>query len=138
MAMLENKESGLQYTPLVNDPFDYKDLKGLLTYQEILEKTFDSDYPDALTQIHQLFNSNRCGDLVISSNEGFDLRDNFELPVHKSSHGSLKKEHILVPLIMNKKVTEEIIRTVDLYPTILKFLNYKSSTKIDGKELDIN
>ncbi|NSW99922.1 alkaline phosphatase family protein [bacterium] len=138
MAMLEDKESGLEYTPLVNDPFDYKNLKGLLTYEEILDKTFDTDYPDALTQIHQLFNSNRCGDLVISSNEGFDLRDNFEIPEHKSSHGSLKKEHMLVPLIMNKKVTEDKIRTVDLFPTILRFLNYKSPIKTDGKKLDIN
>ena len=138
MAMLEDKESGLEYTPLVNDPFDYKNLKGLLSYKEILDKTFDTDYPDALTQIHQLFNSNRCGDLVISCNEGFDLRDNFEIPEHKSSHGSLKKEHMLVPLIMNKKVTEDKIRTVDLFPTILWFLNYKSPIKTDGKKLDIN
>ena len=63
-----------------------------------------SDYPDAIAQIVQLFKSPRCGDIVISAETGYDLRKDYEYPEHKSSHGSLKREHMVVPLIINKKI----------------------------------
>ena len=40
----------------------------------------------------QIFKSARCGDIVISAETGYDLRRDFELPEHKSSHGSLKRD----------------------------------------------
>ena len=137
MALLEDKETGLMYTPLLNDPFGYNGIMDYLTYDEVLDLTFDTLYPDSLTQIVQIFKSARCGDIVISAETGYDLRRDFELPEHKSSHGSLKRDHMHVPLIMNKKVPISRIRTVDLFPTILDFLSLPCSTKIDGKKLDI-
>jgi arylsulfatase A-like enzyme len=35
-------------------------------------------------------------------------------------------------------VSEDKIRTVDLFPTILDFLNLQVPNKVDGKKLDIN
>ena len=136
-ALLEDKETGVMYTPLLNDPFGYNGIKDYLTYDEVLDLTFDTLYPDSLTQIVQIFKSARCGDIVISAQTGYDLRRDFEIPEHKSSHGSLKSDHMHVPLIMNKKVPISRIRTVDLFPTILDFLSLPCSTKIDGKKLDI-
>ena len=137
-AILENKESGLQYTPLKNDPFGYEGIKDFLTFDECLDKTFNTSYPDALVQIFQIFNSSRCGDIVISAKTGFDLRDKFEFPKHKSSHGSLKSDHMHVPLIVNKKIKDNNIRTVDLFPTIIDYLGFNYEKKLDGTKLDIN
>lgn len=138
IALLEDKETGVLYTPLVNDPFGYEGIKDFLSYDDVLEKTFETSYPDALTQIVQIFKSGRSGDIIISAETGFDLRSNFEFPQHKSSHGSLKSDHMHVPLIMNRMVSEDKIRTVDLFPTILDFLNLQVPNKVDGKKLDIN
>ena len=138
IALLEDKETGVFYTPLLNDPFEYEGIKDFLSYEEILEQTFDTSYPDALTQIVQIFKSVRSGDIIVSAQTGFDLRSNFEFPEHKSSHGSLKSDHMTVPLIFNKKVKESKIRTVDLFPTILDFLDLECPNKIDGRKLDVN
>lgn len=138
IAILEDKETGFLYTPLSNDPFGYKDIKDFISFEDSLYKTYNTSYPDALAQIVQIFKSSRCGDIVISAENGFDLRDRFEFPEHKSSHGSLKKEHMEVPLIMNRRIKENVVRTVDLFPTILDYLGLESRNKIDGKKLNIN
>jgi hypothetical protein len=138
IALLEDKETGVFYTPLLNDPFGFTGIEDYISYDEVLDLTFDTKYPDSLTQIAQIFKSSRCGDIVISAESGYDLRKDFEVPEHKSSHGSLNSEHMHVPLVMNKKVTESKIRTVDLYPTILDYLGFPCPSKIDGKKLDIN
>jgi len=137
LAVLEEKENLVRYQPLENDPFGYPRMNELLSSDEILLQTYNTEYPDALTQIVQIFRSNRCGDIIISADSGFDLRKKYEYPEHKSSHGSLRKNHILVPLIMNKRVKEESIRTVDLFPTILNYLDKRISNDIDGKKLNV-
>jgi hypothetical protein len=137
-AIVRDEESPIYYQPLENDPFDYSLPEGYYTYNEILEKTFNTNYPDSLTQILQLFNSSRCGDIVVSASPGWDLRDKFEYPEHKSSHGSLISQHMKVPLISNKKITSKaLVRTVDIFPTVLDYLNISCTNKIDGKPLNI-
>lgn len=137
-AIARDDESSIYYQPLENDPFKYSLPEGNYTYNEILEKTFNTNYPDSLTQILQLFNSNRCGDIVVSASPGWDLRDKFEYPEHKSSHGSLVAQHMKVPLISNKKITSKVLaRTVDIFPTVLDYLNISSTNKIDGQSLNI-
>ena len=110
----------------------------MLSFEEILRETQNSDYPDAIAQIVQLFKSPRCGDIVISAETGYDLRKDYEYPEHKSSHGSLKREHMVVPLIINKKINDKNIRTVDLFPTILNYLGKDLIDGIDGKNLNID
>ena len=137
-AIVRDEESSIYYQPLENDPFKYSLPEGYYTYNEILEKTFNTNYPDSLTQILQLFNSSRCGDIVVSASPGWDLRDKFEYPEHKSSHGSLVAQHMKVPLISNKKIGSKVLaRTVDIFPTVLDYLNISSTNKIDGKSLNI-
>ena len=137
-AIVRDEESSIYYQPLENDPFKYSLPEGYYTYNEILEKTFNTNYPDSLTQILQLFNSSRCGDIVVSASPGWDLRDKFEYPEHKSSHGSLVAQHMRVPLISNKKIASKVLaRTVDIFPTVLDYLNISSTNKIDGQSLNI-
>ena len=137
LALIEEKENLISYQPLNNDPFNYKKMKELLSTEEILEETHNTEYPDAITQLAQIFKSPRCGDLIISAEQGYDLREKFEYPEHKSSHGSLTRDHMLVPLILNRKISEKKIRTVDLFPTILDYLGKDLPNSIDGKKLKI-
>ena len=44
---------------------------------------------------------------------------------------------MLVPLILNRKISEKKIRTVDLFPTILDYLGKDLPNSIDGKKLKI-
>ena len=44
---------------------------------------------------------------------------------------------MFVPLIMNKRIKQEHIRTVDLFPTILDYLKKEIANDIDGKKLNV-
>jgi predicted AlkP superfamily pyrophosphatase or phosphodiesterase len=96
--------------------------------------TTGTDYPDALFQVSQLFDSSRCGDIVISSKPGFDLMPEH----HKATHGGLEKSEMMVPcVIAGPGIREGIVhkaRTVDLYPTYLRFLGIPN---YDGEVLNV-
>ncbi len=137
-AIINDKESSIFYQPLEDDPFEYNIKEGLYSEQELLNLTFNSKYPDSIIQLLQIFKSNRCGDIVVSAKKGWDFRERFEIPEHKSSHGSLREEHMKVPIITNRKIkTNDAIRTVDLYPTVLAFIDKTLKFQTDGKKLDI-
>ncbi|NNE27490.1 MAG: hypothetical protein HKN09_11665, partial [Saprospiraceae bacterium] len=77
----------------------------------------------ALFQCKQLFASDRSGDLVVSANVGYDLRDFWEIPEHKGSHGSLHKDHMHVPILMSKPLLQNPIRTTEVYRIIRQHLD---------------
>ena len=77
----------------------------------------DSDYPDALVQVASLAASARCGDLLISAARDWDLRSKWEPIPHVSSHGALHREHMQVPLLVNRPVARPPRRTVDIFAT---------------------
>lgn len=121
-ALLTVLQHKYYYQPIDADPFNLGFLNGL-DERGALEKTFKSDYPDGLVQIAQLFKGSRAGDIIVSASNGYDLRGFWEFPEHKGSHGSLSKEHMLVPLIYNQKNwADHAVRTADLFPTILRWM----------------
>jgi hypothetical protein len=133
-AMISYQKGGYRYQPVSADPFRLGDIHAD-GHREALEMTIDSAYPDALFQIEQLFRSQRAGDFVVSAANGYDLRDFWEFPEHKGSHGSLGREHMTVPLIHNQKNwASHATRTADLFPTILKWLG-KSAVPSEGTSL---
>jgi len=103
---------------------------------ETLDLTKKTNYPDSVVQIRQLFASDRTGDLVVFPKEGFDLRARYEWPEHKSSHGSLVKAHMEVPICTNLKLQSTSCRTVDVFPTILKDLGFSVPDNIDGQVIE--
>ena len=68
----------------------------------------------------------------MSAAKGYDLRKRFEHPEHKSSHGALHDEHILTPLFSSVPMSREVVRTADLFPTILKLSGKSIPEGIDG------
>jgi len=132
------KLAGNMITYIVNgsDPFGYNLGENVtLTTEEFLSKTINTDYPDAPYQLLHIFTSPRCGDVILSATPGYDLRDKYEDPEHKGSHGSLHREHMLVPVLCNTKLADREMRTVDVFPTYLKLMGYEVPANIDGTSL---
>lgn len=134
-AITWSENGNIMYKVVGNDPFGYKKIPKKLTTESAFKYTYDSNYPDAIVQLLQLFESRRTGDLLISAKPGIDLRARHEHPEHCGSHGSLVKSHMMVPIVMNKKVNSSYVRSSDIYPTILKYLDIEIPSGIDGKSL---
>lgn len=129
-------ESGcIRYERIYNDPFGYNGLPEKTNTDEALRLSFHTEYPDAPLQLIQLLESPRSGDFVISAKRGFDLRLKHENPEHCSSHGALFRDHIIVPLCMSVKINKGFVRTVDIYPTILRLLGKNVPAGVDGVNL---
>jgi arylsulfatase A-like enzyme len=121
-AIVEADGQLFRYQPESGDPLKLGQDLEVKTNRDALEVTFDSEYPDSLYQIWQLFQSRRAGDIVISARVGYDLRDFWEYPEHLGSHGSLHRSHMQVPLIYNQKNWDtQPARTTNLFNTILRW-----------------
>jgi hypothetical protein len=96
-----------------------------------LGRTMDGRFPDAPTQLLQLFRSGRAGDLVVIAAEGADLRLDWEIPEHRSGHGSLHREHMRCLLASNIPLRGPL-RTADLFPLLLDYLGVSAPHGIDG------
>ncbi|MBK8967229.1 MAG: alkaline phosphatase family protein [Saprospiraceae bacterium] len=135
-AWVQRQGAGLCYLPQTGDPLGLGKLDTPLDHQQALEATFDSEYPDALVQLEQLFNCTRCGDFVVTSKTGCDLRYTWEWPEHRGSHGSLHREHMMVPFIYNRKGWDpRPARTADVFNTVLKWAGRPTLDNTDGKAL---
>lgn len=136
-ASLSLDGRNINYKVTDKDPFGYGVLPERMDQDDELEKTWHSEYPDALFQMSHLLSSPRSGDLVISAKPGFDLRLKYEDPEHFSSHGSLHDLHMRVPFISNVKFEQRPMRTVDAFPTFLDLLDIPIPNYIDGKKLEV-
>lgn len=135
-AAIVRHPEGWCYYPKRGDPFGLGKIEVPLDQQQALAATFDSDYPDALVQIEQVFSCSRSGDLVVVSQKGHDLRKAYEWPEHHGSHGSLHREHMHVPLIYNQTGWDpRPARTADLFNTILKWSGKTTLEDTDGGTL---
>jgi len=131
-ATLEPLDGGaIRYTPVSADVLEIGG-GGTHTDREWLERTLDSPYPDAPTQLTQLFRSPRTGDLTVIAQLGTDLRLDWEIPEHRSGHGSLFAEHMRCLVASNLRLRGPV-RTVDLFPLILNYLGVTVPEAIDGK-----
>lgn len=118
------------------DPLRYGVCYQNLSSRDALIQTYDSEYPDGLVQLWQIFQGDRTGDLVLSADPGYDLRARYEYPEHHATHGALNAEQMCVPLAINLPIETEFIRTVDLFPTVLsQFGRTVEPNQIDGRIL---
>ena len=103
-----------------------------LSPEGCLSETLYSEYPDAPFQIAHLVSSPRAGDIILSARPGFDLRDKYEHPEHRGSHGSLHASHMRVPILTNVPLERRPVRTADVFPTALEILGCDIPGHIDG------
>ncbi|MCC7195939.1 MAG: alkaline phosphatase family protein [Gemmatimonadaceae bacterium] len=107
-------EGRYSYTPASGDPLGIGAVHAL-DASDAHAALRGSDYPDALVQIAALASSARAGDLIVSAARDWDLRSRYEPIPHASSHGALHREHMLVPLLVNRPPARTPLRTVDVF-----------------------
>ena len=130
-ATLTWVESRYSYSPNSGDPLGIG-VQDSLDDGEAYDATIASDYPDALVQIAHLIASPRCGDIVLSAARDWDYRARYEPIPHVSSHGALHREHMLVPLLLNRAPVGIPRRTVDVMPSALAALGITAPKTLDG------
>ena len=108
------------------------DLDGV-TASEAYDATIDSDYPDGIVQIVHLARSPRSGEIILSAARDWDFRAHYEPIPHVSSHGALHREHMLVPLLVNRPIHGRPRRTVDVMPSALEALGKRVPAGLDGE-----
>jgi len=131
-ALISRDGGRIRYQPLTGDPLLIGPARSL-TEQEWLATTWDGEYPDACVQLLDQFRSPRSGDLVVVAREGYDFRRRFEVPEHKSGHGSLIRAHMQVPVWSSVPAPTSALRTVDLFPAMLEWLGEPVPRSIDGR-----
>ena len=120
------------YRTVSGDPFDLgREVEG--DRSAMLEATLDSDYPDAIVQIAHLAGAARSGEIILSASPGWDFRARYEPIPHVSSHGSLHRSHMLVPLLTNQVPRRTPQRTVDVMPSALAALDIPIPPGLDGE-----
>ena len=97
------------------------------------DATFSTDYPDGIVQIVHLANAPRSGEIILSAARDWDFRARYEPIRHVSSHGALHREHMLVPLVVNRPIAGRPRRTVDVMPSALVALGKRPPDGLDGR-----
>jgi hypothetical protein len=131
-ARLVEDGPGVTYEPLVGDPLGLGEVPLALGDRELLERSRGTPFPDAPRQLLQLLSSPRSGDVVLAAASGVDFRGPWEIPEHRSGHGSLAAEHMMVPIAASVGLPDAALRTVDLMPTILEALGEPVPAGLDG------
>lgn len=131
-AVVECVKGRYSHRPIDGDPLGAGEFEGACA-AEVLERTAEGAYPDAPVQLAALCGAGRCGDIVVSAALGWDLRERYEPLRHVSTHGSLHRDHMLVPLLVNRPATSQPGRLVDLFPSALNSLGAPLPPGIDGR-----
>jgi Type I phosphodiesterase / nucleotide pyrophosphatase len=131
-ARLSASAAGVTYQLLHGDPLGIGGVR-TTTMRGWLDTTWDAPYPDAAFHLMDQFRAQRTGDLVVMAREGFDFRERFEIPEHKAGHGSLIRAHMQTPVWASEAVPAMPLRTVDLFPAMLDWLEVEVPRGIDGE-----
>lgn len=132
-ARAKKEGNGIIYEIFWGNPLDFPDRSGIYSDEDILIHGMKSHMPDAVVQLLQVFESPRCGDVVICMGDGYDIWRSGEIPYHKASHGSLSRDHMLVPFAINRRIRGGPLRTVDIFPTIACLMGWGIPEGLDGK-----
>jgi hypothetical protein len=131
-AFVTRKGDSYRYERTSGDPLSVRcDIMG--SGDETYDALKDSDYPDAIVQIIALAGSARAGDLILSAAPGWDFRAHYEPIPHLSAHGALHRDHMLVPLLMNRPPKRTPRRTTDVFASTLAALGVTAPTELDGQ-----
>jgi hypothetical protein len=96
------------------------------------DATAETDYPDSIVQIARLAASPRSGDIILSAARDWDFRARYEPIPHVSSHGALHRDHMIVPLLLDRPPSQRPRRTTDVFPSALHALGITAPSRLDG------
>jgi hypothetical protein len=130
-ALVECDGATYRYRRETGDPLGVgSDFSG--SADAAFDATCASDYPDAIVQIPTLAGSSRAGDVILSATPGWDFRSRYEPIPHRSAHGALHRDHMLVPLLTNRRPARTPRRTTDLFASALDALGVTAPAEVDG------
>ena len=113
-AMVQRTGDAYSYQPQTGDPLGLGEVHDA-SADECWDRSMATDYPDAVVQILALNDCNRCGDLILSATRDWDYRGRYEPIPHRSSHGALHRDHMLVPMLSNLPATAPYRRTTEVF-----------------------
>jgi hypothetical protein len=132
VGVVWSEGTGYHYRRETGDPLGIgRDLVAVSS-DAAYDATIETDYPDSVVQIVHLALSKRSGEIILSAARDWDFRARYEPITHVSSHGALHREHMLVPLLLNKPVRAHPRRTVDVMPSALAALGRSIPSGLDG------
>lgn len=126
--LVEDQDGSITYHISGSDPFGFEGIPQVLDSQSALSHTINTDRPDGIMQILQLFRSPRSGDLVISAAKNCALEER----KGRLTHGSLLSEHLIVPLLSSVPIKQENLRTTDTFALILNILGIDVEHRLDA------
>jgi hypothetical protein len=132
-AVVSQHASGISYTMDHGDPLGIGGAMHNLDRAAAWDITRGTDYPDSLVQIAALAASSRCGDIVLSATRGWDFRERYEPIPHASSHGALHRDHMCVPLLIDRPPAYRPRRTTDTFASALRVLGIAAPSVLDGE-----
>jgi hypothetical protein len=130
-AVVEQQGATFRYRRETGDPLGAgRDVSG--SADEAYDAMRETDYPDAIVQIATLAASPRAGDIILSARPGWDFRAKYEPIPHRSAHGALHRDHMLVPLLTNRPTARTPRRTTDVFVSALEALGVAGPERVDG------
>jgi hypothetical protein len=131
-AIVTRSGTGYSYAYRSGNPLGIAELDNA-SADDVHTLTFASDYPDSVVQIAHLAAAARSGDIILSAARDWDFRARYEPIPHVSSHGALHRDHMLVPLLMNRRASRVPLRTIDTMPSALSALGIAIPSSLEGK-----
>ena len=131
-AVVSFDENGYHYRRESGDPLGIGRDLCRASSNEAYDATINTDYPDGVVQIARLASAPRSGEIILSAARDWDFRARYEPIPHVSSHGALHREHMMVPLLLNRPATSTPRRTVDVMPSALVALGKTVPPGLDG------
>jgi len=132
-AMVTRNGECVSYLMLEGDPLGVGSDLHDATAVEAYDATWRTDYPDSIVQIAKLAAAERAGDMILSASRDWDFRARYEPIPHVSSHGALHRDHMMVPLLMNRPPARTPRRTADVMPSALAALGRDVPSGLDGE-----
>jgi arylsulfatase A-like enzyme len=135
-AIVTATNGQFSYLPQSGDPLQLGAELHSLTATDAHARCAATPYPDSLVQIADVAGASRSGDIILSATPGYDFRDRFEPIPHRSTHGALHRDHMLVPWLMNHAPRRTPIRTADIMPSSLAALGLPVPDGLDGQRVN--
>jgi hypothetical protein len=123
----------LSYRRTSGDPLGIGQDVHSATPDETYDLTIGTDYPDSVLQIARLAAAPRSGEIILSAAREWDFRAKHETIPHVSAHGALHREHMLVPLLTNRRYAGTPRRTTDVMASALTILQLPEPKVLDGQ-----
>jgi len=132
-ATVMNDGARFSYCAIDGDPLGVGRELHRVCATEAHDATRHTDYPDSVVQIARLAGSERAGDVILSAAREWDFRARYEPIPHVSSHGALHRDHMMVPLLLDRPPARAPRRTADVMPSVLAALGCAIPGGLDGE-----